>query len=202
MYNTHAPLIKDFAASSADNLTDVVLMVVLSIQQNWLSVGDQLKDVKVNGIESKFLWGFKRDTYIWLERNKHKLYGQYRAVLNSTKDSESKADSMMKVFMRVPGLGLVKAGFACQLAGGLVGCIDSHNIKLYSIEPSVLKVSNKMNPDTLAEKRKKYIKLCHLIGTENLWNNWCNHLATKSKLWDDAHHVSEVHYKYLVNLGA
>lgn len=202
MYKLHATAVQQHAQQNADNLMDVVLMVVLSIQQNWLSVGDQLKDVKSKGVESKFLWGFKRSTYIYLKKNKHRVYAQFMAVVNSSKDDASKADSMMKVFLRVPGLGLVKAGFACQLAGGLVGCIDSHNIKLYSIDDSVLKISNKMSQELLDAKRKKYINLCHLIGTENLWNNWCNHLATKSKLWVDGNHVSEVHYKYLVNLGA
>ena len=44
---------------SADNLMDVAMLVSVSIQQNWLSCGNQLKDVKENGINSKFLWGFK-----------------------------------------------------------------------------------------------------------------------------------------------
>ena len=59
MYNNHGIKCQEYAMQSADNLMDVAMLVSVSIQQNWLSCGNQLKDVKENGINSKFLWGFK-----------------------------------------------------------------------------------------------------------------------------------------------
>jgi len=197
MYNIHAIKVQEFSQQTADNLVDVILMVLLSIQQNWLSVGIQLQDVKENREASKFLWGNKRKAYNYITTNKHFMFGQFKAVLNSKQTDEQKADALMKIFLRVPGLGLVKAGFVCQLAAGLVGCIDLHNIRIYSIDEKALKISSKMSAALQAEKRKKYITLCHAIGTENLWNNWCNHLATKSDKWRDGNHVSEVHATYI-----
>ena len=121
MYKIHAVQCQDYAMRSADNLMDVAMLVSVSIQQNWLSCGNQLEDVRNNGIDSKFLWGFKSKTYKYLNSNKHKLYAQAKAIANSNKTDDDKAYSLMKVFLRVDGLGLPKAGFMCQLTMGLVG---------------------------------------------------------------------------------
>jgi len=201
MYKTHAINCQQYAQRSANNLMEVVLMVSLSIQQNWLRVGDQIDDVRTKGLNSKYLWGFKEDTYEYLQANKHKMYAQMMAVINSNKSEDDKAYSLMKIFLRVTGLGLPKAGFVCQLSAGLVGCMDIHNIRLYGIDPKTLLFNNKSKgaKGKTANNNKilKYIKVCHDYGTENLWNSWCNLLATKSSKWQDGNHVSEVHYTYL-----
>jgi hypothetical protein len=62
MYSVHAKAIQDYAKESSDNLADVITMVVLSIQQPWSAVGKQMADVKLNGRNSKFLWGNKGRT--------------------------------------------------------------------------------------------------------------------------------------------
>ena len=201
MYKNHAVKCQQYAQRSADNMAYVILMVVLSIQQNWLGVGAQLLDVRLHGIKSKFLWGNKIKTYQYLEANKHKIYAQVMAVINSKQIDSVKAESLMKIFLRVDGLGLPKAGFACQLTAGLVGCMDVHNIKMYGLDVKSLSLSK--NPKTNkgraanAKKTLDYILMCHDYGTENLWNSWCSFLATKSVKWQDGNHVSEVHYSYL-----
>jgi len=198
MYKQHATKVQAYAQRSADNMGDVCLMVSLSIQQNWLGVGDMLADVRANKIESKFLWGFKSDTYSYIMTHKHKIYSQMMAVVNSNKSDHQKAVSLMRVFLRVPGLGLPKAGFMCQLCVGLVGCMDVHNIKLYGLNQNVLKLPKTLkNPAKVTEKIAAYVELCHGYGTEYLWNSWCEYLSTKSKKWVDGFHVSEVHYTYL-----
>ena len=202
MYKQHATKVQSYAQRSADNMADVCLMVSLSIQQNWLGVGDMLTDVRVNKIGSRFLWGFKADTYSYIMTHKHKIYGQMKAVINSNKSDKDKAVSLMRVFLRVPGLGLPKAGFMCQLCVGLVGCMDVHNIKLYGLNENALKLPKSLkNPTKITEKIENYVKLCHDYGTELLWDSWCENLATKSVKWVDGFHVSEVHYTYLTQKG-
>ena len=202
MFNTHCTAVQKYSQRHVDNMADTVLMVVLSIQQNWLSVGEQLADVRANKLDSKFLWGNKIKTYQYLMANKHKMFAQVKAVLNSKKSYDAKAYSLMRIFLRVDGLGLPKAGFCCQLIAGMVGCMDIHNIRLYDLDPKTFKLNP--NPKTqrarLAndEKIQTYITLCHDYGCENLWNSWCENLATKSNRWQDANHVSEVHYTYLI----
>ena len=199
MFTNHNSKINKFALESADNLAKVILMVSLSIQQNWLSVGDQIKDVEQHGINSRFLWGVKKNTYLYTEAHKHKLLGQVRAVLASKKPSAARSLSLMRIFLKIPGLGLAKAGFCCQLITGLVGCMDSHNIKLYGLDTKDLTLPKNTKSPTYAKKLSAYVDMCINHGSENLWNTWCELVATKSKKWDDGHHVSEVHYNYLIN---
>jgi len=199
MYITHAKAIQDYAKQSSNNLVDVITMVVLSIQQPWLSVGDQMADVKQNGLDSKFLWGNKRKAYTYITKRKDFIHNQYLAVINSSKSDDDKAYSLMNIFLRVEGLGMVKAGFVCQLSAGLVGCIDLHNIRLYGIDEKVLKLPKSLKTKTLRDDRiNKYISICHNIGTENLWDTWCDYLSTKSPKWSDGFEVSKVHYDYLM----
>jgi hypothetical protein len=198
MYLTHATEVQKFSKISSSNLVDVILMVVLSIQQPWYAVGNQLKDVKLNGINSRFIWGNKAKTYKSLMSRKEFIYSQYLAVLNSNKSDNDKALSLMNVFLQIDGLGMAKAGFVCQLSAGLVGCIDIHNLRMYSIPLKDLKLSKSIKSKAIKNRRvMNYISICHDIGTEKLWNTWCNTLATKSKRFEDGFHVSQVHYSYL-----
>lgn len=199
MYKNHAPLIRNHAEQSAENLADVILMVVLSIQQPWHSVGVQMKDVQENKQNSKFLWGNKRNTYKYLSKYRGRMFGQYKAILNSRKSDHEKAVAMMKLFMQVDGLGAVKAGFVCQLTAGLVGCIDLHNIKMYNVEPKVLKISTKIKSKELYTKKiTEYVELCHNIGTEHLWDAWCEHLSKQKNKFNNAMEVSQAHVDYLL----
>ena len=201
MYKTHGVACQTYAQGSAENLMDIILMIVLSIQQNWLGVGEQLADVRLQGAESRFLWGNKSKTYAYLKDNKRRLYADVMTIIDSDSDDGTKAKKLMDIFLDVDGLGLPKAGFACQLVAGLVGCMDVHNIRRYGIDPKTLLLSR--NPKTskgiAANDRKivDYIDMCHNYGTENLWDTWCEFLSTKSKRWANANHVSEVHYTYL-----
>ncbi len=202
MYQEHAIAVQQYAQQSSSNLSDVTLMGVLSIRQPWLNIGNQMIDVRTNKLNAKSLWGFKKDTYIYLESNKHKMHAQMMAVINSNKTDDSKAMSLMKIFLRVDGLGMAKAGFLCQLTAGLVGCMDSHNLKMYNLDAKDFVLAK--NPKTIksldanVKKIRNYIQICNEYGTENLWNSWCSFLATKSTKWRDANHVSEVHYSYLI----
>ena len=202
MYQEHAIAVQQYAQQSSSNLSDVTLMGVLSIRQPWLNIGNQMIDVRTNKLNAKSLWGFKKDTYIYLESNKHKMYAQMMAVINSNKTDASKAMSLMNIFLRVNGLGMAKAGFMCQLTAGLVGCMDSHNLKMYNLDAKDFVLAK--NPKTIksldanVKKIRNYIQICNEYGTENLWNSWCSFLATKSTKWRDANHVSEVHYSYLI----
>jgi len=201
MFKTHCFSVQRYAQRNANNFSDTVLMVALSIQQNWLSVGTQLTEVRANKEDSKYLWGNKANTYRYLKANQHKMYAQVMAVINGQRSDYLKSISLMNIFLRVDGLGLAKAGFCCQLVAGLVGCMDVHNIKMYDIDAKDLQLAK--NPktqkgrDANATKIANYIDMCSDYGCENLWNSWCENLATKSKHWQDGNHVSEVHYTYL-----
>ena len=203
MFRIHNPKINSYAQRNANNLADVIIMVSLSIQQRWSRVGDMLSNVRLNKDNSLFLWGTKKRTYEYVITHKHFIYGSMLAVINSSNLTDhAKSISLMKIFLKIPGLNLAKAGFVCQLSAGLVGCMDIHNIKTYGVAAKSLEYNKNCTTsrglDNNRKKLIKYINLCHDYGTENLWNSWCSMIATKyPKTFVDNNHVSELHYTYL-----
>ena len=203
MFRIHNPKINSYAQRNANNLADIILMVSLSIQQKWSRVGNMLSNVRLHKDNSLFLWGNKKETYKYITSQKHFIHGSMLAVINSSNLTDhAKSISLMKIFLKIPGLNLAKAGFVCQLSAGLVGCMDVHNIKTYGISPKSLEYNKNCTTsrgfETNRKKLTTYIELCHDYGTENLWNSWCAMLATKyPKDFVDSNHVSELHYTYL-----
>lgn len=192
-FKTVNPKINAYAQTSAQNNADMVMMVVLSIQQPWHAVGTQMRDYREHGANSRFVWGNKRKTYDWLQEHKEMLY---RDAMDAKNDFE-----LMQAFLHVPGLGLAKAGFCCQLFAGRVGCIDVHNLRRLNIAPSVLLFDKKTKPETQRKKIDAYINACKSRRTSWLWDSWCKLIASKDpKRWANGEHVSAVHYEYLVNV--
>jgi hypothetical protein len=203
MFKIHNPKINSYAQRNAENMADVIMMVSVSIQQQWSQVGKMLSSVRLHKDNSLFLWGNKKETYSYITSQKHFIHGSMLAVINSTNLTDhAKSISLMKIFLKIPGLNLAKAGFVCQLSAGLVGCMDVHNIKTYGISPKSLEYNKNCTTsrgfETNRKKLTTYIELCHDYGTENLWNSWCSMIATKyPKTFVDNNHVSELHYTYL-----
>ena len=203
MFKTHNPKINYYAQRNADNMADVIMMVSLSIQQRWSQVGSMLSDVRKNRDESIFLWNNKKRSYDYVSTHKHFIHGSMLAVINSTNLTDhAKAISLMKIFLKIPGLNLAKAGFVCQLVAGLVGCMDIHNIKTYGVEAKSLEYNKNCKTsrgiDYNRKKLIKYINLCHDYGTEYLCISWCSLIADKyPRDFVDGDHVSELHYTYL-----
>lgn len=197
-FKTINPKINEHCQQSAQNNSDMVAMVVLSIQQPWHSVGKQLEDYKRLNLNSRFVWGNKFKTIDWLNSNSETLYRSALDCLNNRKNLDSE---LMSVFLEVPGLGLAKAGFCCQLFAGRVGCIDSHNLKRLNIAPSVLTYDKSATTKTKRIKIDKYVSACKQRGCRWLWDSWCALIAKKdTKRWASGEHVSAVHYDYLARL--
>lgn len=191
-FKTVNPKINEHCQQSAYNNADMVMMVVLSIQQPWHAVGVQMRDYKALGADSRFVWGNKRKTFDWLQEHKETLY---RDAMDSKTDSE-----LMQAFLQVPGLGLAKAGFCCQLFAGRVGCIDVHNLRRLNIASSVLTLNKSSTDETKRKKIDAYISACKSRRTSWLWDSWCKLIAKKDpKRWIDGDHVSAVHYDYLID---
>ena len=192
----HNPLINRYAQEGWENLVRMIMMAVLSIQQPWHNVGVQMYDYKDKGLGSRFVWGNKRKTLLWLTTNGEQLYYEAIECLEFTGKKRSLA--LMNVFLQVPGLGLAKAGFCCQLFAGCVGCIDVHNLRRLSIPATVLTLDKKASDVTKQKRIETYVDACSQRRCSWLWNSWCDLIAKKEpNRWRDGEHVSSVHFEYL-----
>ena len=187
----HNPRINEFMQGSAEQMQFGIMMVALSIQQRWSSVGEQMKSYKAGGGSSRFVWGNKRKTHDWLEENRDDLYV---AVMG-----ESDPEKILLSFLECPGLGLAKAGFCCQLMFGFGGCMDTHNLQRFGIKP--IAWSNNLKQATKEKKAKEYLHQCiYHGGCEELWNSWCYMIAQNyPNDFADGEHVSAVHLTYLTD---
>jgi hypothetical protein len=177
---------------------DVGLIALLSIRMQWVGVGNQLADVRANGRKSKCLWGHKRKGYDYLVENKRVLYRTVRDL----RAGRISTRAFIRQWLKVPGLGIVKAGFVAQMTCGKAGCLDMHNIERYGLDVKAFVVPKRVNiADQMAvidDTINHYLSVCELCGgTEVLWNGWCMYVANTISTFDGADDVSRRHYTYL-----
>lgn len=184
MFDTHNPVINEYMQSNYKNMVDGIMFVVLSVKAPFHTMQKQMADYRVNGVNSKYVWGFKRQTLEYLQENGKDLYDE----LMDLKDRKfgrygvSERDKkMMLVLTDVPGLGVVKAGFVMQMMFGRVGCIDVHNQRrLYSINPKDLVFVKNATDRTKLQKIETYVNICKgNNSTRRLWDHWCTLLTEK-----------------------
>ncbi len=189
MYSNHIVACNEFSQACSVNFKRAALFVLATVQQQLETVPVALTDIVENGIGSRFAWGFKSTGVEYLESNFVELY---RDAINC----KQSANQLLDVFLRVPGLGLVKSGFLCQIFAGTVGCIDTHNIKLYEIPLSALRYNYGSGDTFRKQKRDRYISLCHgLGGSHFLWSHWCDYVAKlRPYNWSDGAEVSQFHF--------
>lgn len=190
MYKEHQPVISKFARQNPDNFAKVIKFVLCTIRQ---PLHTAVKQSNSQDDQSN-LFGYKAKAWQEVQQNKVKLFNQCEELYR-----HKQYNFILYTLSEIHGLGLVKAGFVCQLIYGFGGCIDSHNIKLYSISPNELKIG-KVKPETKYKKVDKYLKLIEKLGgTEFLWDTWCKWVASnQNKRYNDAYHVSKLHIEGIV----
>jgi hypothetical protein len=178
MYNLHNPKVRKYAQTSPKHLEWVLAFVFSTIRVQTSRLPIMMKEYRKRGLNSSWIWGNKVAGLNYVRKNRTDLYTRMMQIIRSNK-KDMELDLIL-LFLEVPGLGLPKAGFACQLVAGKVGCMDVHNIRKFLPDvdatvgtPTYFQTSG--NPDYI--KRKKaiaYIKLCKDVGgCKFLWNVWC-----------------------------
>lgn len=179
-----------FAQASPENFKRAALFVLATVQQQLETVPVALTDICKLGNGSRFAWGAKSKGVAYIEENYRHLY----SIARHAADIESPRD-LMQTFLQIPGLALVKAGFLCQIFAGSVGCIDTHNIKLYNIPLAHLRYRYELSETQRTNCVVRYVKLCEgLGGAHVLWSRWCDYVAKlRPYNWLDGAEVSRFH---------
>ena len=174
MYQSHIQACNDAAQSGPEEFARMLRFVLATIQQQLETVPDIMQDFEQQGRESRFAFGAKKDGLAYISDNASITY--YEALASMDDDVE-----LLLTFLKVPGLGLVKAGFAAQLFAGRVGCLDVHNIRMYNVDERVLRVNKNAQPKTLRKRATAYAEACiKLGGPVALWAHWCEYKAKVS----------------------
>jgi hypothetical protein len=222
------PQINAYAAESPENLAEVLIFVVATQQVRWPDVVAKFPNLMNhlytnNGLfkkgETRSEEGFpksfssviigKTDAIDAMWKNRDSIYATLMPVIKEYNNSKSaqKEDAAFKLYLqllRMPRLGLPKAGFAAQLIIGRFGCIDSINSNILELPKAIVGPDNKFkSPSKTAPKDSEFIGdltksgvemakkyadyLSHLekIAGDDiskiLWDNWCDIVAHKIK---------------------
>ena len=168
MFATHQPIIAAYAQQNAENLFRVLEFVQCTIQQHFYRMPAILRERDITGT-SRSLSTRQNEAiaFYWAKRK-----DIFTELMGATLDNER-----MLILTDLPGFGMVKAGFVCQLVFGTVGCLDTHNIKLYGVPPSTLQLRG--TPRAQLKRITAYIELCNTLGCEKLWDTWCDFVGAK-----------------------
>ena len=203
------PRINEYMQLNPMGMQDGIMFVVLSIKTPFHTMKTQMHDYKINGLDSKYVWGFKKDTLNYLLAHRDALYDDLMQLWLTPKKelggtADSKDSAMMLRLLEVPGLGMVKAGFVMQMMFGRVGCMDVHNTRrFYKVSPKDVQLSAGVKKDaTKFKKIVSYVQLCkNNRSTEKLWDSWCEQLLWKAcnrGRFTSGNEVSQFHLQALM----
>jgi len=209
MFKDVNPRINEYMQLNPIGMQDGVMLVSLSIKTPFHTLDNQMRDYKEKGLDSKYVWGFKKDTLEYLLKHSGELYDDLMELWLTPKKelggtADSKDAAMMMRLLEVPGLGMVKAGFVMQMMFGRVGCMDVHNTRrFYKIDIKDVQLSAGVKKDaTKFKKIVSYVQLCkNNRSTSKLWDSWCEQLVYKPcnrGRFADGNAVSQFHLQALV----
>jgi len=189
MYQRDCNLISHYATTSPDALYDIIEFTLCTINMPLSRVHTQRLSIREHGIKSKWVSSAKALGITYAQEHKaelHTLMLNLKEVLNSDPYADlspitgiNAAQAAVDLFMRIPSIGMVKAGFISQMCGFEVACLDRHNIRMLGLSETALLVSKKIKPELRLKKIYSYVELCRQRGAEYWWDTWCNYVAEK-----------------------
>lgn len=202
MFSKHQPIIARYARSTPEAMARVQTFVYLTVQQPLFLVPMAMKDVDRSGIESRFLWGWKRDAYSFIDQNKTTVHRDMALLYDGSADPVRQEREILAYGATMPGMGLVKAGFMAQLCFGVGGCIDTHNVNRFQTgRAQFLRADSykRVSPGTKAKYLTEYQSLLASAGgCEALWDDWCIYVHSRGRgSYNSAEHVSQLHVEAL-----
>ncbi len=194
LYSNDIEKCNRYAQVSAENLNRCAIFVLATIQQQLETVPVAMNSILEQGITSKFAWSYKAAGVSYLATHHNQLY----IDAMQWRDDPVR---LLEIFLAIPGMALVKAGFLCQIFAGQVGCIDLHNVKMYDVSRADVRYEP-ARPETLRRKRERYVALCDgLGGAHVLWSAWCDHVAKiRPANWENGAAVSQFHFDVITGV--
>ena len=180
MYQRDCTEIVQHALQSPDGLYDVIEFTLCTINMPLSRVIEQRKSIKLHGIMSKWVSSTKAQGITYAQEHKVELHTLMLNIRETAGcDTIDGAQAVVDLFMRIPSIGMVKAGFIGQMLGFQVACLDRHNVRALGLSESALSINKKASQEVRLKKIREYVKLCRRKGSEYWWDTWCNFVADR-----------------------
>lgn len=196
MFANHNPVINRHAQSAPGGLLDVLRFTCATIQQKLETVGPILDSFRAERGASRHAFAWKAGALDHYEENAGAIYDAAMAIASTSRDEGESARRLTAYFASLPGLGMVKAGFVAQLAFGVSGCIDRHNIARMGYNAQSFKGFKQLKrTESRAAKIDAYVSAIERAGGSGaLWDEWCDYVAElRPSLWFSGFEVSAAH---------
>ena len=200
MFVRDQAIIQKFAEQSPKNTAAVAVFVISSIRTRLTRLPVIMAKFRKHGyLGLGELMPKQREGCSYVLQNKDWLFH----IVQKHKDEELTDSELLLEFMRIPCIGLVKAGFLMQCLTGKVGCMDCHNLREHNLPESMFKMSHNKYTKANLIRVAKYIDTCEDIGgSEFLWNQWCKGMANRyPNNFRDANAVSFLHTDAILGIS-
>lgn len=186
MYADHVPVIAKRAMRSPQALADTAMFAIVTARVQFMRVPAMMRELRERGAAASCLWGWKRDSYLWLREHKEAFWADVTAA--------SDGCACIEALLAMPGLGLVKSGFVAQMLGHNVACMDTRNIAVLGIKPRDVYIHKAAPEATRRDRVFGYVELTQRTGdAEYWWDTWCTQMALDTGRTPDA--ISAMHVR-------
>lgn len=166
MYAEHVPIIKRAMRRDVETFARGAMFAILSARTQFNRVPDQCQELAQRGADASCLWGWKFNAFAYVEANKLSLWRNVTVAIDTR--------AALWNITRIPGMGIVKGAFVCQMLGHDIACLDTRNIAADGRDPRAYRADGEDRKVGPAFWRKINRYIADTGGkAEQYWNSWC-----------------------------
>ncbi len=182
MYREHQAIIAAWAARRSENLARVLQFCIVSQRRKFFNVPADMETAilglpEVPGV----LYGWRARAWDEVWERREDTAWHCRDILSHGLGRRARADCLLAYISGFYGLNVAKAGFACQLAFGVSGCLDTVNVARLGLPAAYCKGFS-----TLRTPRGRWRRVARYNATvyrhggpARLWDDWCRAVADR-----------------------
>ena len=208
LYAEDCRFVVDHAQASERYFPGIVAFVALTIQQPFYKMPAFVPDVARYGVRSRYMPAGKAVAFEYARANKTALHLAARAFSSG----ESDLTALLLEYLRIPGIGLIKASFLAQLTVGDGACMDTVNLQRMGWSYDSLRMHKEKGLKHWHRRIENYNAAWRAQGDSAFWwQTWCEAVAGRTMVdthktdgagrpilrriqsFTDAAHVSRIH---------
>lgn len=169
LFSNHQPIISDYARARPAGLAHVVQFCIMSARERFYNAPALMEEARAGDLSALFAWKARAYNEAWV--NRRDIYWNCEDTWE--RGGAGRENDLLAYLSSLYGLGSVKAGFACSLAYGVSGCLDTINATHYGLrrDRGLLRAGRHKTAKGRARRAAQYNALVRRLGgTAHLWD--------------------------------